>query len=124
MADMPKDLGALAKAISNFQVEGTEDLHKLTEMLRVFCMDCAQIIDLAEYEIRASLQSFDAGKSRRARAVTRPLRQCQTLFILAARRCVTVYRVYLKQFEDELNRHRNRGGRRFDPQQGGRDARA
>lgn len=124
MADMPKDLGALAKAITDFPVEGTEDLHRLTEMLRVFCMDAAQVIDIAEYEIRSALQHFDQKRSRRARAVTRPLRQAQTLMILAARRAVSVYRIYLKQFEDELNRSRNRSGRRFDPQQGDRHASA
>lgn len=116
MADIPRDIGQLAKAISEAKVEGTEDLHRLTEMLRTFCMDVSEVMDLAEYEIRSALQWFDRGHSRRARAVTRPLRQAQSLVILAARRCVAVYKIYLKQFSDEISRNRNRGHRRFNPE--------
>lgn len=115
MAAMPKDLGALAKAIREYKVEGTEDIHTLSEMTRTFLMDVSELMDVAEYEIRSALQAFDQGRSRRARTVTRPLRMAQSLTILAARRSVTVYKVYLKQFEDELSRNRNRSGRRFDP---------
>lgn len=116
MADMPKDIGALAKTISEYQVEGTEDLHHLTEMIRTLCMDVAQVLDISEYEIRSALQSFDRGASKRARAVTRPLRQAQSMQILSARRAVAVYKTYLKQFADEIARKRDRGGRRFDPE--------
>jgi|SRR5450755_831094 len=116
MADVPKDIGALAKAISEFKVEGTEDLHRLTEMLRTFFMDASEVADLAEYEIRAALQSFDRGQSKRARSVTRPLRQAQSMTILCARRSVAVYKIYLKQFSEEISHNRNRSGRRFDPE--------
>jgi hypothetical protein len=115
MADIPRDIGTLAKSISEFKVEGTADLHKLSEMLRAFCMDVSEVMDLAEYEIRSSLTWFDRGHSRRARAVTRPLRQAQSLAILAARRCVAVYKAYLKQFAEEISHNRNRTGRRFNP---------
>ena len=116
MPDTPRDIGQLAKAISEARIEGTEDLHRLTEWMRTFCMDASEILDLAEYEIRSALQWFDRGHSRRARTVTRPLRQAQTLLILAARRCVTVYKIYLKQFAEEIARNRSRGNRRFDPE--------
>lgn len=117
MADMPRDIGQLAKAISEARVEGTEDLHRLTEMMRTLCMDVSEVLDLAEYEIRSALQWFDRGNSRRARSVTRPLRQAQSLVILAARRSVAVYKQYLKQFADEISRNRSRAGRRFNPEQ-------
>lgn len=116
MADMPRDIGALDKAIREAQVESTGDLHRLTEMLRTFCMDASETLDLAEYEIRSALQHFDRGSSKRARVVTRPLRQGQSMIILAARRCVAVYKTYLKQFSEEISHNRNRTGRRFDPE--------
>lgn len=116
MADMPRDIGGLATAISNAKVEGTEDLHRLTEMLRTFSMDVSEIFDLAEWEIRSALQNFDRGSSKRARAVTRPLRQMQTMETLCARRAVAVYKTYLKQFSEDLARNRSTGQRRFDPE--------
>lgn len=116
MADMPRDIGGLATAISNAKVEGTEDLHRLTEMLRTFSMDVSEIFDLAEWEIRSALQNFDRGSSKRARAVTRPLRHGQSMVILAARRAVAVYKAYQKLFSEEIARTRDRTGRRFDPE--------
>jgi len=116
MADMPRDIGSLDKAIREAQIEGTEDLHRLTEMTRTFCMDASETLDIAEYEIRSALQHFDRGSSRRARIVTRPMRQGQTMLILAARRSVAVYKSYLKLFAEEIARKRERHGRRFDPE--------
>lgn len=117
MADMPRDIGGLDKAIRDAQVDGTESLHRLTELIRTFCMDASETLDIGEYEIRSALQHFDRGSSRRARIVTRPMRQGQTMLILAARRSVAVYKTYLKLFSDEIARKRERHGRRFDPEQ-------
>lgn len=113
MPDIPRDLGQLAKEIANYRVESASDLKHLTEMLRAFFMDAADLADIAEYEIRAALASFD-GNSKRAKQVTRPLRHAQTLVTLASRRAVTVWRQYLKVFGEEA-RNPRRGGRRFDP---------
>lgn len=117
MAEIPRDIGALAKALREYHVEGTADIHTLSEMLRAFLMDVSEILDITEYELRSALQAFDQGRSRRARAVTRPLRMAQSLIILAARRSVSAYKTYLKVYENELSRNRTRSGRRFDPEQ-------
>lgn len=115
MADN-RDLGALAKELMNVRVQGTEDIRKVTDQLRVFHMDCSEVDDAVEFEIRSALQWFDRGQSRRARAVTRPLRQMQTMETLCARRAVAVYKTYLKQFSEDLARNRSTGQRRFDPE--------
>jgi len=116
MVEMPRDIGSLDKAIRDAQVESTEDIHRVTEMLRTLSMDVSETFDIAEYEIRSALQHYDRGSSRRARIVTRPLRQAQSLVILSARRHVAVYKAYLKVFSDEIARKRERHGRRFDPE--------
>jgi hypothetical protein len=113
MPDIPRDLGVLAKQIADYRVENASDLKHLTEMLRALFMDTADLADIAEYEIRAALGSFD-GNTKRAKQVTRPLRHAQTLVALAARRAVNVWRQYLKVYGEEA-RNTRRGGRRFDP---------
>lgn len=116
MADIPKDMGTLVKTLANAECEGTEDIHHISEMLRTLHMDVAQVDDIVEYEIRSALQSFDHGSSKRARIVTRPLRQMQSMEILCGRRAVAMYKTYLKQFDEEISRKRARTGRRFDPE--------
>jgi hypothetical protein len=114
--DIPREIGALDKMIREYRIEGTEDLHRLTELLRTYFMDASETADLAEYEIRSALQHYDRGSSKRARQVTRPLRQGQSLVILAARRAVATYKAYQKAFAEEIAHNRNRTGRRFDPE--------
>jgi len=113
---IPRDLSALAKQIQTYRVEGSDDIRKLTELCRALEMDVGEVIDAAEYEIRDALKWYDRGNSRRARQVTRPFRHAETLNALAARRCVQVYRTYLKVFSPDLARDRTRGQRRFDPE--------
>ena len=57
--DIPREIGALDKMIREYRIEGTEDLHRLTELLRTYFMDASETADLAEYEIRSALQHYD-----------------------------------------------------------------
>jgi hypothetical protein len=116
MADIPRDIGVLVKEISDFKVEGTEDLRHLTDMCRALAMDVSEVFDVAGYEIYDALRFFDHGQAKRARAVVRPMRHAQALTILAGRRAAATYKTYLKVFGEEIARKRNRGGRTFNPE--------
>lgn len=116
MAEIPRDLNQLAKQISDFRVEGSDDIRKMTELCRALAMDVSEIFDLAAYEIQDVLRWFDRGSTKRANQVTRPLRHSQMLVMLAARRSVQVYRTYQKAFADEIARTRKPDKRRFDPE--------
>lgn len=112
---IPDDLGALAKAITGFEVKTSSDVRELVEHLRAFHMDVAEVCSVAEKEIYDALRWLDGGKFQRARGVTRPLRHAQSFSTLAARRCVQTWRLYCKLFAEEIRPQRDRGTRRMDP---------
>jgi hypothetical protein len=117
MPDIPRDIGVLAKEISDYKVEGTEDLRHLTDMCRALAMEVSEVFDLAGFEIFDALRWFDRGQAKRARVVTRPMRHAQALVILASRRAAATYKTYLKTFGEEISRKRNRGSSRtFNPE--------
>lgn len=116
MPDIPTDMGQLAKKISDFKVEGTEDARVLADMCRALCVGTAALLDIAEYEFRDALTFFDHGSSRRARQVTRALRHAESLSMLASRRAASVFKTYMKVFAEDISRKRGRGGRTFDPE--------
>jgi hypothetical protein len=113
MADIPRDPTALHKSVTDYRVESASDIRELTERCRALSMMASAAIECAEFEIRSALTWFDSGNGRRASSVTRPMRNACTLHVLAARRCVTVWRQYHKMFADQRSR---RGDRKFDPE--------
>lgn len=114
MPDIPRDPTALVKSISEYRVESASDLRYLIEMCRQLIMVVCAALECGEYEIRQALTWFDNGNGKRASTVSRPLRVACTLLTLAARRAVTVYRIYQKLFAE--NAGRKRTDRKFDPE--------
>jgi hypothetical protein len=113
MADIPSNIGAVAAAIRSADVKDSSDLRRLTELCRALTVDCADLIDVAEHQIRTVLTDYDAQKSRRAVQVTRPMRQGRTLVMAAGRRMVATYRTYQRQYAEDM---KPKGGKKkFDP---------
>lgn len=113
MADrIPRDIGALAKRIGDFQVEGQADLALLIEMLRVFNVEASVVNGYAEFEIFQAIRIAEGGKSQRhAKQVTRPIRNAVTLNLLAARRVTQAYSTFLKLFAEQIAAARRPKGR-------------
>ncbi|MDA8319669.1 MAG: hypothetical protein M0030_07665 [Actinomycetota bacterium] len=118
MATAPKSMDALRKQILDFRVTGSNDLRELTELTRALVVDVLDVVDIAESEIRAALGAYDKGRysNRRARAVARPMRQAGALLESAARRCIAVWRTYLRQYAQDIRPSRADGVRRFNPE--------
>ena len=116
MASIPTDIGTLAKEIGSFEVRTPADVRQLTEMTRVFCVEAAEVLGYAEYEIHEAVRWIDRGATRRAKQVTRPMKHAVSLELLAARRCVAVYRTFCKIFAEQMAAKRASGGpkRKFD----------
>jgi hypothetical protein len=116
MAEIPRDLGALARQIGDFEITSSSDVRRLTDLLRAMLMDVAALLTVAAAELLDALRHLDDGKRSRASRVARPIRIAATLAELAARRAHTAHRTYLHQFDDVINPPKQRATqRRFDP---------
>jgi hypothetical protein len=115
MADIPKDLGLLARKIMNYEVTTSSGVRELTDLIRALLMDVSAILVVAAAEIFDALRHLDNGKRARAYLVARPLRMAATLAALGARRSHASYRLYIKHFEEHIHPARQRAKqRRFD----------
>lgn len=116
MADIPADIGALARKIGDYQITDPAGIRELSELCRIFEVECSEVIGYARFEVFQAVWSADHGSRRRARQVARPLDHAVSLHMMAAKRCVAVYRTFCKAFAEELNakRAQGRGKRKFD----------
>jgi hypothetical protein len=110
MPDIPSDIGQVAKEIGSLTVTSPADLRYLSELLRVLHIQVAEVTGYAEFEVSEALRHLDMGSRRRAKQVTRPLKHAVSLDLMAAKRCVMVYRLFLKAFAEELSRAKSAGG--------------
>lgn len=114
MADIPSDIGTLAKQIAGFEVRSVDDIRHLADMTRAFQVEAADVIGYAEFELLSAVSYIDHGH-RRARQVTRPLKHAISLNLYAARRAAAVWPGFRKAFAEELTRkNRGQGKRTFD----------
>lgn len=108
----PTEIGALAKKISDFQINGEQDFRLMVEMCRVLAVEVSVVHGYAQYEMQMALRMAEGGKSaRRAKQVTRPMQQAVTLDLLAARRITTTYATFVKVFADQISAARRPKGR-------------
>lgn len=115
MAAASADLGVLAKQIGSYQVTNPTELRELTELCRVLCLEVAEVLGFAEFEVFEACRYLDRGSTRRAKQVTRPMKHAVALQLMAAKRAVAVYRTFLKAFSEELSAKTRPGTRRkFD----------
>ena len=116
MADIPADIGALARKIGDYQITDPTGIRELSELCRIFEVECAEVIGFARFEVYQAVWAADHGKPRRAKQVARPLDHAVSLHMMAAKRCVAVYRTFTRLFAEELTakKAQDRGKRQFN----------
>jgi hypothetical protein len=106
---VPRDMSALAKHISDFEVNSASDLRHLVECVRVLLQEVMAVLDCAAHEIRASI-THAVGSRRKGGRVARPILHALKLLDVAAKLVKRVMNIYFKECSEEIQN--SKGGQK------------